>query len=330
MELLIIHSRAVNNLLRPVWELLREIHVPYTDCPVDPNTVFDEAVFSGGKKGAPHKAPTHIVCIPPGEDAAEWWMYYAVGYVYGVGSGGRICFFIDPAFKDPVHQQKSGMEPGGGNDAGKGLISKLLELPGTAAAENLDELREYLEHQMEKVMTMRRKDTAKQELIESGLALSIEAFAECVRDGMVGPVKLFLKAGFSPNSTTRKGVPMLNWAIRNEQYTVFSMLLDAGADIETKSGDNGNTPLMEAVFVRDPKSINRLLELNCELNEQNKNGQTALIVAVANGYTEIAEELIWEKADISPRDNLGMTARKYAELFHHTQIMTLLDPELVS
>ncbi len=315
MELLILHSDAENSRLGPLWELLQEVRVPYTDCPVRSDTDFDVSVLGTGTEH-----PTHIICIPSKEHVHAWWTYYALGYAEGAGNPQRLCFLFDPLLI------------GGNGETGPApaaIYGRDHCFPA-AAAESLEELRTYLEREKEKQSTAARQGAAKQKLFGSGLALSIGSFAECAGKGDTESVRLFLDAGFSPESVTKKGVPMLNWAVRNEQHEVFTLLLSAGADIDGTSGDNGNTPLMEAVVNRDEKIIKELLREGCDTDIQNKNGQTALIIAVANGYTEIAEDLIVHKADISPSDSLGMTARKYAELFHHTQIMTLLDPELAS
>jgi ankyrin repeat protein len=62
-----------------------------------------------------------------------------------------------------------------------------------------------------------------------------------------------------------------------------------------------------------------------ELDRQNKNGQTALILAIGNGAVESAKQLILSGARTDIKDGLGMTATKYAELFHHTEILRLLE-----
>ncbi len=315
MELLILHSDAENSRLGPLWELLQEVRVSYTDCPVRSDTDFDASVLGTGTKH-----PTHIICVPSKEHPHAWWTYYALGYAEGAGNPRRLCFLFDP------------LVIGGNGETGPASAAVYGHdrcFPA-AAAESMEELRAYLEREIEKQSAATRQEAAKQELFESGLALSTGSFAERVGNGDAKSVRLFLEAGFSPDSVTEKGVPMLNWAVRNEQREVFTLLLSAGADIDGESGDNGNTPIMEAAVNRDEKTIKELLSGGCDIDIQNKNRQTALIIAVANGYTEIAEDLIVHNADISPKDSLGMTARKYAELFHHTQIMTLLDPELAS
>lgn len=311
MELLILHSEAEKSRLGPLRELLRKVHIAYSLCPVKAGAGPDSGVLSCGEN-----RPTHLIVISSGKADDMWWICYALGYVRGMGNTESLCFVSDPVLTGYTGDTEE--------------VDRLISRTGAAAVKNLDRLKAYLQREVEKFTVTERAETAKKKLFEAGLACSADSFEESVKKGNTEAVRLFLEAGFSPDTVNRKGVPMLNRAVRNEQYEVFLALLDAGADVDAKSGDNGNTPLMEAVFVRDAKIINKLLDCSCDLDRQNKNGQTALIVSVANGYTEIAEELILNNADISPRDGLGMTARKYAELFHHTQIMTLLDPELAS
>jgi hypothetical protein len=61
------------------------------------------------------------------------------------------------------------------------------------------------------------------------------------------------------------------------------------------------------------------------MNIQSKNGQTALMMAVGEGYSEIAKEFFREGIDLSIIDHLGMTAEKYARLFKYDDIIKLFD-----
>lgn len=305
MELLLLHSGAAKEHIGPITEMLNDLHLPYAECLIEKNTQIKTTVLSGGTE-----LPSHIIVISAPDEEPAWWVYYALGYVHGTGTPGNLCMF-----------RLSG-------DSGKAESGHVPE--DVAAVSTLSELKLYLLNESANYSLIGRREDARKKLVDEGLALSAASFGSCVKTGQKEYVLLYLDAGFSPDTKTEKGVPMLNWAIRNEQYEIFSLLLAAGADCNEPSGDNGNSPLMEAVFIRDEKIINQLLKRNCNVNIQNKNGQTALIVSVANGYTEIAEDLIRKNADIGLTDNLGMTARKYAELFHHTQIMTLLDPGIAS
>ncbi len=299
------HSDVCNDRLGPLWEIMKGLSIPYIDCAVQEGLDIGETVLAD--RGF---HPDHIILLPPGGNGNRWWVYYAVGYAKGLGNMKKLCIVTDEEFTE---------------DLGDVYIPK-----GATISSSVDELRMYLLHEIEHSKQTQRETQAKKNIIQAGLALRSDSFGDCVQNGEMEHVKWFIDAGYSPDITNQRGVPMLNLAIRSEQNEVFEYLLDLGADVNGISGDNGNTPLMEAVVIRDEKALKKLLEENCNVNVQNKNGQTALIIGVGNGYAEIVEDLIRKNVDMSISDNLGMTARKYAELFHHSQILALLDPGLAS
>lgn len=49
--------------------------------------------------------------------------------------------------------------------------------------------------------------------------------------------------------------------------------------------------------------LNELLEYNVEINQKNKNGDTALHIATKNGYKDIVNLLLIHKADLNIKNN---------------------------
>jgi len=74
--------------------------------------------------------------------------------------------------------------------------------------------------------------------------------------------------------------------------------------------------------------VEELLDRGADLNLRSKNGQTALMLAIGEGKSEIAQLLIHRGADLSPVDALGMTAKKYAELFKQGETLALIEDRL--
>ena len=62
-----------------------------------------------------------------------------------------------------------------------------------------------------------------------------------------------------------------------------------------------------------------------KLDVRSKSGQTALILAVGRQTEDIALVLIESGADIHIKDDLGMTAKKYAELFKLQHVLSFID-----
>jgi ankyrin repeat protein len=56
-------------------------------------------------------------------------------------------------------------------------------------------------------------------------------------------------------------------------------LLDKGADVNAKSGDQGRTPLIVAVLGGYTDIVRALLERGADINEKDNSGKTALELA---------------------------------------------------
>jgi len=169
-----------------------------------------------------------------------------------------------------------------------------------------------------------RIENARGELSAAGIAVTEEEFGRTVAEGNSTAVEHFLHTGLSPNSTDARGVPLLTLAIRNRQYQLILRLLEAGASPNAVSADRGNSALSEAAVIGDQEMVETLIKAGADLNVQSKNGQTALMMAIGEGYTEIARFLLDNGAKTDAVDQLGMTAYKYAKLFKHHEIAELM------
>lgn len=179
----------------------------------------------------------------------------------------------------------------------------------------------------QRVADWRREEQAakaRAELERSGISITEEAFCETVREGELKAVGLFLKAGYSPNTRDKSGVPVLSLAVRKQHPTVVTMLIDAGADVNVISDDRGNTPLMDAAAVGRLELVGELIDAGADTDVASKNGQTALILAVGQNAVPLVERLVRAGADASIEDHLGMSAAKYAKLFNQSEILELL------
>jgi len=170
-----------------------------------------------------------------------------------------------------------------------------------------------------------KKEHAKGQLIAMGLGVGEETLAKVTTEGEIVPLKLFLEAGFSPDVRDKKGVPLLSLAVRSGHRNVVELLLDAGADIDAVSLDRGNTALMDAAADQQLEILRLLLGAGASPHFQSKNGQTALVLAVGQKHVEAASILIGAGADVEIKDALGMSARKYAQLFGLTDIIKMMD-----
>lgn len=72
-------------------------------------------------------------------------------------------------------------------------------------------------------------------------------------------------------------------------------------------------PLTQAVTSGDARAVNAALASGADVNERNNGGQTALILAVIFGHTDLVRQLVKAGANPRLRDNLGLDAIEWAQ-----------------
>lgn len=72
-------------------------------------------------------------------------------------------------------------------------------------------------------------------------------------------------------------------------------------------------PLTQAVTSGDAKAVSAALASGADVNERNNGGQTALILAVIFGHTDLVRQLVKAGANPRLRDNLGLDAIEWAQ-----------------
>ncbi len=112
-------------------------------------------------------------------------------------------------------------------------------------------------------------------------------------------------------------------AVTNIDLVSLNILLAEGADIDT-ADSYGNTPLMLASKIGNPRMLTIILAHNPDVNAKNDNGETALMIAAENGQAEVAERLIERGADLYEKNNAGLAPADLAARNGHTQILNIL------
>jgi len=169
------------------------------------------------------------------------------------------------------------------------------------------------------------KEIAAHKIKELGSYLTVTDFFLAASEGDLFLFSLYLETGFSPNAVDKEGVPILCHVIRKDYVQLIPRLLFWGADVNMVAHDRANTPIMEAASKGMVDVVSLLIEKGAGMNHTSKNGQTALILAVGNGQIETAQLLLESGADIRPKDQLGMDARKYAELYGYQELLDTID-----
>lgn len=189
---------------------------------------------------------------------------------------------------------------------------------------SLEDLGNFLEAEKKEWTSVAERRSARRELLELGISIRGESFADTVREGNAHGVDLFLQAGFPPDTRDKKGIPVLCIAAREHNQAMVDLLIDAGADVNLRSEDRGNTALMDAVAGGFPEIAEDLIEAGTDVNIQSRDGQTALVIAVGKGDVELCKKLLDAGANPDIEDKLGFSARKYAKLFHNEALINLM------
>lgn len=111
-------------------------------------------------------------------------------------------------------------------------------------------------------------------------------------------IRLLLKNGANGSACDNKGWSTIHYLTnRQADREVIQLLLDAEANINHRSTDEGNTPLMLAVYHADLALIHALLDLGADPMIARKDGLTALHLAAKLDRVDSAQILLDAGAD---------------------------------
>ncbi|PIE97656.1 MAG: hypothetical protein CR988_06780 [Treponema sp.] len=183
----------------------------------------------------------------------------------------------------------------------------------------------YFEKEKNLYETTRKKELAREKLLEKGYSCFDANFVSVVEADNIEIAKMFLEAGFSPSTTNAYGTPVLSLAVRNDLFKMAKFLVTHGADVDMISEDRNYSALMDATQVGDYKNAKMLLANGANPNLHSKDRQTALILAVGRNDPKLVKLLVDYGADPEYKDALGMSALKYAKLFNNAKILKILN-----
>ncbi|XP_067143776.1 uncharacterized protein [Centruroides vittatus] len=133
-------------------------------------------------------------------------------------------------------------------------------------------------------------------------------------------IDLLLDAGDSINVQIADGTTPLIMAVERGHVHLIKKLLEAGAD-PTVLRKHGNTLLVLAAGTSWEAGITSMFSRHdININHQNLNGKTALMIATAQGHMQIVEILLYRGANLLLEDQKGATALCYAVFHQHSEI----------
>lgn len=105
-----------------------------------------------------------------------------------------------------------------------------------------------------------------------------DSFLQCVQEGSLTMVQVFLDGGMSPDARDNYDATALMLAARGGHAPVVRALLDKGAEVNAKS-DDGITALMAAAYMGQADIVEMLLAAGGDPGFRSDSGLTALSLA---------------------------------------------------
>jgi len=147
------------------------------------------------------------------------------------------------------------------------------------------------------------------------------------KKGHEAMVRLLLEKGAELESKDKiYGQTPLSWAAKNGHEVVVKLLLDKGAEMESKDTEYDLTPLSWAARYGNEAAVKLLLEKGAEMESKDKlYGQTPLSLAAKNGHEAVVKLLLEKGAELESKDTgYGQTPLSLAARYGNEATVKLL------
>lgn len=124
------------------------------------------------------------------------------------------------------------------------------------------------------------KNEAIKSLAKMNIPFQPKNFLECIIQGNLSAVSLFLKAGMPADEGDNGLIPLIE-ASRRGHAEVALALIDSEADVNARD-KYGVTALMYAAITGSPEVMERLIKAGAEVNARDIDGRTALVEALTS------------------------------------------------
>ncbi|MBU2978742.1 ankyrin repeat domain-containing protein [Alteromonas sp. C1M14] len=135
-------------------------------------------------------------------------------------------------------------------------------------------------------------------------ALKTQYF-DAARAGNQTVLQAFYQAGLDANVADNKGYTALILAAYHGHSDTVTFLINQAHANPCQEDARGNTALMGAIFKGHVSVAKQLVFADCDVDETNAQGQTALMFASLFDRTDIVETLLAEGADPQHKDKSG-------------------------
>ncbi|KAJ3371222.1 hypothetical protein HDU91_005493 [Kappamyces sp. JEL0680] len=139
-------------------------------------------------------------------------------------------------------------------------------------------------------------------------AVGLTAIHIAAKTGLVSTIDFLLDQGATMQPTARRQRTPLHLAVRDNRIEALVRLLERGANINAQNA-SGSTPLHEAAALNRIDACKKLITYpGVDLEKQDKDGNSALMVAVNTDHLSIVKLLASCNVNLELRDNHGYTA----------------------
>ncbi len=179
-------------------------------------------------------------------------------------------------------------------------------------------------------LTLGDNDICGQILLKSGanihqkIANNVTLLHAAVKGKHLDIIKQLLDQGIDPNETDEEGHSALQLAAKNGDLDSFKLLMQRGAEIKALDKSNAGVLHYACGWDKPIDMAKFLVEQGLDVNLKNKEGETALLIAVKNENLAVALYLIDKKANLNDQDEKGNTALHYAVEKYSKKMMVLL------
>lgn len=143
--------------------------------------------------------------------------------------------------------------------------------------------------------------------------------------GSLDAVKILRANGAQYTDFDRGGSAPIHWAVDGGNVKLLDFMIEDGADVNLRDTNSGWTPLIRCASVSGHRNIGlTLLQNGAEVNAQDKDGKTALMIAIVNGHLDLLEILLKKNADIKLKNEYGKTAYDMALSSEKRRIIKVL------
>lgn len=130
-------------------------------------------------------------------------------------------------------------------------------------------------------------------------------YFDAARQGDIATLQTYYEAGLNPNVADEKGYTAIILSAYHGHTEAVKFLLSNKHVNPCQEDNTGNTALMGAIFKGNFGAIKALIKADCDIDQVNASGQTALMFATLFNRTNTINELSAAGANIKAKDKAG-------------------------